>query len=265
MMDNCMNPMAPSDEEILGYVLDQDPLTADAKAHLASCSLCQQRLAYYAQFNHTLLTTLYRTQCPTAMQLNFYCAGNILSIDEIFSIAHHLKECPLCFTEVADIRKTLANFNPFLGDEFQPIRTMQRLPPLLRRIVASLVTGQPRLVTRSSQANQNGWPRQYRAESLNISLHLSRASNGDILLLGLFTSDDPDQSVDAFEDVVAELYPTAVSEALPAFLGMTVQPLLSSTVDDLGNLIFNAVQPGRYTMLVRLPDTEIVIEGLSIS
>ena len=40
------------------------------------------------------------------------------------------------------------------------------------------------------------WPRQYKAESLDISLHLSRSSSGNYLLLGILTSASVTQSID---------------------------------------------------------------------
>lgn len=266
---DCTNSMAPDDEELLSYVLDDEPLDEIARGHLEHCSICQQRLENYAQTNRWLLHSLYRTQCPTATQLNFYCAGNILPIDETMRIAEHLKECPLCSAEVVDIRQILRDFNPFPDIDViepTPISILRNIPKTLRRIIASFVPNEPQLVTRgSAPKSQKGWPRQYRAEALHISLHLSHSSNGDIMLLGLFTSDDPNESVDAFEGVLAELYASsAPTKAAERADGQAKKPFLSTCVDDLGNLVFKAVPPGEYTMIVYLANTEIAIEGLTI-
>lgn len=267
-MDNCMNSMAPDDEELLRHVLDEEPLSAKAQEHLANCSICQQRLADYAQTNRFLLSKLYRTQCPSATQLNFYCAGGILSIDETLHITDHLKECPLCYAEVADIRAILRDFNPFPKEDADALAALRSVPKLLRRIIASFVANKPQLAVRGQASQgQTGWPRQYRAEQVNISLHLSRATNGDIMLLGLFTSDDPDVSVDAFEGATAELYASPGPANLQDHAlqdGHPIQPLMKTSVDDLGNLVFKSVPPGEYIMIVRLPDSEVVIEGLNI-
>lgn len=267
-MDNCMNSMAPDDEELLRHVLDEDPLSVNAQEHLANCSICQQRLTDYARTHHFLLSKLYRTQCPSATQLNFYCAGGILSIDETLRISDHLKECPLCSAEVADIRVILRDFNPFPEEDADTLAALRAVPGMLRRIIASFVPNTPQLAVRGqSSQGQTGWPRQYRAERVNISLHLSRATNGDIMLLGLFTSSDPDESVDAFEGADAELYTSPGPTNLPDLAlhdGRPPQPLMKTTVDDLGNLVFKSISPGDYVMLVRLFDSEIVIEGLHI-
>ncbi len=267
-MDNCMNSMAPDDEELLRHVLDEEPLSIDAQEHLVNCSICQQRMADYAQTNHFLLSKLYRTQCPSATQLNFYCAGNILPMDETLHITEHLKECPLCYAEVVDIRAILRDFNPFPEENADALATLRNMPKLLRRIVASFVDNKPHLAVRGqSSQGQTGWPRQYRAENVNISLHLSRAANGDIMLLGLFTSDDSAMSVDAFEGVISELYLSPGPTSLPELTsqdGNPTQPLMTTTVDDLGNLVFKSVSPGEYVLIVRLLNSEIVIEGLHI-
>src|SRR5947209_19123152 len=50
------------------------------------------------------------------------------------------------------------------------------------------------------------FPRQYRAESLDISLHLSRSSSGSYMLLGILTSRNVGEGINAFEGMNAELY-----------------------------------------------------------
>jgi hypothetical protein len=270
-MMECLHAHAPSDEDLLGYILADEPLSTPAQRHLAQCSLCQQRLTNYREMHTLLCTNLYRLYCPIAEKLNLYCAGN-LSIDETLQVVRHLEQCPLCTAEVADIRQILNNFDPFADTDTLP--TLEHVGTALRRIVAILIPAQPQLVTRNKpqeergRENTSGWPRQYRAESLDISLHLSRASNGDIMLLGLLTSTDPTMSVDTFEGATTHLYAAATlkdaQEAGPASSRQHVQPLLTTQVDDLGNIVFPSVPPGDYTMIVFLPDAEIFLEGLRI-
>jgi hypothetical protein len=42
-------------------------------------------------------------------------------------------------------------------------------------------------------------------------------------------------------------------------------PFLSTQVDDVGNILLEPVPAGNYFMIVRLPDLEVVIEGLNIA
>ena len=107
------------------------------------------------------------------------------------------------------------------------------------------------------------FPRQYRAESLDISLHLSRSSRGKYLLLGILTSRNANAGSDAFEGRNAELY------AAPGPLGThgekrAEKPLLSTKIDDLGHIVFLDVPEGEYVLVLLLPGLEVIVEGLTI-
>ncbi len=250
---DCLHSVAPNDEELLRFALDGDPLRKEARTHLAQCETCQQRLAQFQQMNAALTAQLYRSQCPEAEQLSFYCA-DLLPADEKMHIAAHLLDCPLCAAEVAETRRFMAEVEPDPVEWVTPRAVVHNL----RRIAASLVRQQAQLVLRGADApSETGWPRQYRAESIDLSLHLSRASNGDYLLLGILTSSDNAESVDAFEGEVAELYATNGDDNAH-------NPVRSTLVDDLGNIVFSTVPVGRYTLLLHLPEREVVIEDITI-
>jgi hypothetical protein len=137
----------------------------------------------------------------------------------------------------------------------------------VRRIYATLVRQQARLVLRNGNTlPETAWPRQYRAESLDISLHLSRASNGAYMLLGILTSTDRDASIDAFEGVKAELYPAQNGGAgTDGKSPVSPSSLSHTTVDDLGNIVFSGVPTGEYVLIIHLPDQkEVVIDHITI-
>ncbi len=251
---DCLYSMAPDDEALLRFALDGEPLRKEAREHLAQCETCQHRLAMFKQVNTALTVQLYRSQCPSAEQLSFYCA-NLLPPDDNMHIAAHILACPLCSTEVADTRRFMAEVEPLPIADFSP----QVVVRSIRRIAASLVRQQAQFVLRGADApSESGWPRQYHAETIDLSLHLSRASNGDYLLLGILTSTDNTESVDAFEGAKVELY--AASNA--ALESQT--PIRITEVDDLGNIVFNAVPIGQYTLLLHLPEREVIIEDITI-
>jgi hypothetical protein len=109
---DCLDTMVPSDEEFLKHVLDGEPLAGEAREHLKHCSICQRRLARYEHAEGYLIAKLYRSECPSAMQLNLYCAS-MLAADEAERVARHIVYCPLCFNEVKGIQDILADFEPF--------------------------------------------------------------------------------------------------------------------------------------------------------
>jgi len=265
---DCLHSQAPNDEELLSYALDGEALPAQKQAHLDQCDLCQQRLAGYKQVNASLVSHLYRRFCPDGLQLSLYCE-NLLPNDEKIRIATHVLDCPLCTKEVAETRRFMRDAPLRTSPASSLVEAGRRFveellaPSPARRIFATLVRQQAQLVMRNGNSSANkGWPRQYRAESIDISLHLSRASNGAYMLLGILTSADNAETVDAFEGARAELYPAPFERGNAE--GLVKIPLCEATVDDLGNIVFNAVPIGEYILLIHLPNQNIVIEGITI-
>src|SRR6266513_5681661 len=225
MMD-CLNSIAPTDEELISFALDDEALPTEANNHLQQCETCQTRLARYKQANTYLLSHLYRSQCPSGQELSLYCA-DLLPEEERIRIANHVLDCPLCANEVAETREFLHTL-----DVEQPVPSFS-LRALLHPIFATRVfRTQPQFAVRGgSDSSETPWPRQYKAESVDLSLHISFTSKGERMLLGIMTSIDPDESVEIFEGVSAELY-TAPGPLTSNGDRPTLPPLLHTEVDD---------------------------------
>lgn len=257
-MTDHFHALAISDEELMSVAYDEDSLSEEEQAHLAQCSICQQRLASYQRTNATLRSHLFLRLCPSAIDLNYYCLGG-LPVEERTHIASHVLDCPLCAAEVAEIRRQQASFEPF--PETEPLPALS-----LRRLFATRVFQQVQLTTRDDLAPAD-WPRQYHADTIDLSLHLSRSPEGDMMLLGIITSTNPAMQVNALEGGNVELYqatgPLAAneSEQVPQ---ETQESLLSTEIDDVGGILLEPVPVGNYVMIIHLPGEEIVIEGLDI-
>ncbi len=250
---DCLHPLAPDDEELLRFALDGEAVPEEVSRHLEQCTTCQQRLARYKTAHSFLVSRLYRSQCPSGTELSLYCAG-LLPEDRRITIANHILDCPLCAAEAKDTRQFLAETDDLLPSH--PL-SLHALNGSVRRIFATLVRQQAQLVVRGD-TDPAAWPRQYRADSTDLSLHLSRASSGSFMLLGILT--DPRESIEAFEGMLAELYPAAGGKND----GRAEKPLLHEQVDELGNIVFSAVPVGEYVMIVHLPGRDMIIEELTI-
>jgi hypothetical protein len=249
----CLHPLAPNDEELLQSALDGEALSAAASAHLEQCPTCQQRRASYKHTHTILVSHLYRSQCPASTALSLYCA-DLLPPGQRLSIANHLQDCPLCVAEAADTRQFLVQpYNDLLPSSF----SLAQLPAVARRIFATPVKQQAQLVLRADPS-ETTWPRQYRADSLNLSLHLSRASSGKYMLLIIISG--PTETIETFTGFMAELYPAAGGKDT----NRAAKPLLTEQLDDLGNIVFSNVPVGEYVMIVYLPERELIIEGVNI-
>ena len=254
---DCLNSIAPTDEELISFALDDEALPPAANNHLHQCEICQERLARYKQTNAYLLSHLYRSQCPSGQELSLYCA-DLVSEEDRIRIANHVLDCPLCTNEVAETRAFLRTLDIELPiPAFSP-------RAFLRPIFATRVfRTQPQFALRGgSDSSETPWPRQYKAETVDLSLHLSFTSKGERMLLGIITSVDPDESVEIFEGVVAELYsapgPLSSNGDKP-----TSPPLLRTQVDDLGNFVFKPVPTGQFIMIIYLTNSELVIEDIT--
>lgn len=258
-MTDHLHTLAPSNEELMSLAYDEDTLPEEEQEHLEHCPTCQQRLADYKDTNARMRSHLYRSLCPSAVNLNYYCLGG-LSTEERTSIANHLLDCPLCAGEVVEIRREQANYDLYPIGGFS-------LRNAVRRIFANLVVQQAQPVLRDDKPSK-GWPRQYRAESNDLSLHLSRADNGEMMLLGIITTSDPAKTLNAFEGMTVDLYaapgPVFEESSAEQATERAVSPLFTTTIDEVGNIFFESIPSGAYVMIVHLPDQEVVIEGLTI-
>lgn len=97
-----------SDEELLAFAFEGEPLHIAVRHHFDTCLSCQQRVAFYQRSLSSLIPRLYRLRCPSATTLSYYCLPNALSDFERRKIAEHVARCPLCARELAETREFLA-------------------------------------------------------------------------------------------------------------------------------------------------------------
>ena len=254
---HCSHSSAPSDEELLQVVLEREALTEKVSRHLEHCGTCQLRLAEYKALHASLLSRLYRCQCPTGTKLSYYCSG-LLPQDERIRVATLLLDCPLCAEEVAVTRRFLAEPLLMPSTSFSPAATV-------RRIFCTLVGPQTQRVLRRDVPTPS-WPRWYRAESIDLSLHLSHVRKGEYVLMVIISYTDSADSVDTLEGVAAELYPTSYPSGSESndMSWQAETPLMRSQVDEIGNIVFRAVPVGEYVLIVHVPESDLIIEDLTI-
>ena len=256
---DCLHDIAPSDEDLIAFALDGEALSQEAQAHLEQCDICQQRLKRYQYTHAALVSRLYRVTCPDAADLSYYSAGG-LSVERRQEIASHLLDCPLCQRDVEEARRYLKE-QPV---EVLPAALRTSLPrAVARRIYAALTVSPQMPFALRGDAQPSTWPRQYKAEAVDLSLHLSRTSSGEHMLIGILTSTDPTEDIDALEGVKAELYTAPLTMTANGNASNSA-PVLRTRVDDMGNVVFKPVSAGEYVMILHIPDCEVIIEGLSI-
>ena len=105
------------------------------------------------------------------------------------------------------------------------------------------------------------FPRLYKAESLDISLHLSSSSSETYLLIGILTC--ASESANAFEGMDADLY-NAPGPYVRDGDEQEAVPFLRTQIDDFGHIVFRGVPEGEYILILHLHGLDVVIEELSI-
>jgi len=243
---DCFTPDALHEDDLIISVLDPQELSAEARQHLAECPACAERAASYQRVAQRLSARLYRWDCPPTQEISDYAAG-FMTGKRKREIGAHVRRCPRCAEEVAISRQFFA---PPVTPAAAPVRP---------RLIAQLM---PRRITEATGAGlrggggDEGWPRQYQADGISLSLHRAASTMGGAgaMLLGLISR--ADSSAEDLSGVEVRLLVTGVPD-LPA--------LLVEQIDDLGNFVLSDVPAGRFDLLIALPEGDLVIEGLELS
>ena len=96
-----------SSEALLAFALEREPLSRAARQHLDGCPLCQQQVSCSQKTAAYLVSRIYRSQCPSATTLSYYCLPGVLSEEEYAQVSGHVARCPLCAAEIAESRQFL--------------------------------------------------------------------------------------------------------------------------------------------------------------
>ncbi|HEY1349524.1 MAG TPA: hypothetical protein VGF67_07875 [Ktedonobacteraceae bacterium] len=267
----CSEPGILREEELLAY-LAGERVRPVVEQHLTRCPRCSARLADFRRLELSLLSKLYRWDCPPNQVLGEYQLG-LLSRESALAVEFHLRTCVACSVELNTAREFLAG-DPMLAE--QPASTrMFVLDPVqnnhhaqfpeiaalgrvldgassgVRRIIATLLPPQPRLAYQRHTAPTALWPRRYVAEDFHISLQVERETGhgASFQLIG---------------------FVTRKNAALQALQGMPVlllsrdSAVSTQQVDELGNFIFSSLVPASYTLQLQASDGLVVIEHIPV-
>lgn len=218
----CITSPALGDIQILSYVEGE----ADDRvvAHIKACQFCSERANRWTLLQKRLRKQLYRVTCPTPVELGDYHLG-LLPAPQVLVVAQHLRECPLCRREVAELQDFMDDLIPEIS-----------LLGTARVIMARLVSGQ----TGSGNHLKNGFMPSsvalrgetkglitLEAEGILIVLDLQRTDGEGVNIVGQVAAEDQDQWTGALVEFRQ---------------GNELQS--SATVDDLGAFQADGIRPG---------------------
>ena len=221
--EGCACPPALDEIDLIAAV--DDEASPEVHEHLSRCASCTARLDALATLQGLLCQRLYRLFCPTSDELVAYREGQMIPEARSHTAAH-LAECHQCQEELALLERMTA---------LSPVR-----PPRLPR----------RQVVAHSSAS-SGWfgeglfgeSYSYQAGMIRIVLSVERHNGaGTPKLRGRLSG--------------------SRHHPLTASLLANGRVISSAALDGQGAFVLDDLPPGEFSLSVRLPDYEVIVEAL---
>jgi hypothetical protein len=230
---SCVSPPELNDGQLLAY-LDHPEADQEIALHLTSCSYCRQKAETLERFQKTLTTQLYRIDCPSPLELGEYHL-RMLPASQMLVMAQHLRECPHCAREIAELEG-------FLGEQVPG--SEDGLLGRAKLLIARLVGGGELTFTATPSAlrGEGKGPITFAAEGIIIVLDIQRTTEGKANILGQVAADHQDDWTGA----LVELRRDSLLQ-------------ISTTVDDLGAFQCEGVMPGQQELRIFPKNGSVVV------
>jgi hypothetical protein len=212
-------------------------------AHLRDCPSCAARARDFDELLRLLRQRLFRILCPSSDDLLSYLQGWLEERRQA-QIRAHLRDCPHCAGEL----RLLAEASHAPPPAPTPISR-------LRRVVAVALAPRAQMALAPVYGGMRGAAGSgqyaYRAENLELTLDVQRAAGrpGRVVLVGMVYNDD------GMSDEIGRA---------TASLLLNELVISSALLDELGNFVIDDIAPGDYSLSLRLPDREVVVEALAL-
>src|SRR5690242_9848492 len=81
------------------------------QAHIQQCPYCRERARHWTHLQNSLRRQLYRSNCPTPMELGEFQLDYLTGTQELV-VSRHLQECLLCKRELEIMEQLIADLAP---------------------------------------------------------------------------------------------------------------------------------------------------------
>lgn len=248
----CIQPDQVTEADYLA-ALNQDS-RPEFKRHLADCEFCRREIQVYRNLDDRLrrqfefISSPARTLCPETQRVGEYAAG-LLGAMESAKLRQHLATCDWCANEAAQIKQWLLEPDALLQEPVvpPPDRPQGERFDWLRRVVATLSKPTTLSYAQSGvRGSADGLPQTFQAEELTIVLTVQAVgprSHG-LNILGLVQAGDG-----------------GIENLIGREIRLTSQgkEVASEALDELGNFIFENVQPPQPFELELTLETKIIV------
>lgn len=222
MSSTCISPPELEDKQLFAY-LDDHNSDQETALHLKRCSHCRKRVEALDRLHKSLSSRLYRSTCPSSLTLGEYHL-RMLPASQMLVVAQHVRECPHCARETAELKDFLSEFAQAQKDLH---------PGKGKTIIARLIGGQTEPGSHGEHSlapafatlrGEGQGPIVLGADGIVILLGFAPATSGQVSIIGQVAADNQEYWTGA----AVELQQTEMT------------PLIAS-VDDLGAFTFEAL------------------------
>jgi len=210
----CITSPALDDSQIVSYI--EGEADESVVAHIKECPFCSEKATQWTLLQNGLRKQLYRVTCPTSMELGDYHL-KLLPDPQALIIAQHVRECPLCRRDVAELAD-------FLGAQITDDGLLGAAKVLIARLIGEENGFMPSHAALRGEAKG---PLTLEADGIVIILDIQQADGGMVNILGQVAADDQDRWTGA----LVELHQDRKLE-------------FSTTVDDLGAFQVEGIMSG---------------------
>ncbi len=187
-----------------------------------------------------LTSSLYRITCPPSDELGEYHL-QMLPEEQTEAIRQHLVTCPHCPKELAQLQTYLADLAPDIDFTLQE-RVKIWIAKLLPNPLEGNLAARPAFALRG----ESDGPMLFEAGKYQLTLEIQDdpTNPGLRTILGLvIDGEEALKKVELWQD------------------GRSIQ---ETNLDDLGNFIFNGVQPGQYDLILSQLAAEIHVQAFTV-
>jgi hypothetical protein len=187
-----------------------------------------------------LSSNLFRITCPPSLDLGEYHL-QMLSDEESETIRQHLITCPYCPKELAQLKTYLGQLAPDIDYTLE-----ERVKIWIARLLPNPFEGGQGTAPAFALRGEANGPLMFEAGSYQLTLEIQDdpANPGLRSILGLVIGGGETlQKVELWQD------------------GRSVQ---ETKIDDLGNFVFNGIQPGPYDLILSQLAAEIHVQAFTV-
>jgi len=237
---NCISPPELEDSRLLAY-LDGEA-DQQTRSHLERCEYCRGKANALGRFQDNLTSRLYRITCPTSLELGEYHL-RVLPDSQMLLVAQHVRECPHCTREIAQLTDFLSDLTPTLEENL-----LGKVKVLLARLVGGQTAEAGSAPAFSALRGEAKGPLVFEADGIVITLDVQSSLQQQVSILGQVAADNQDQWIEA----VVQLQQADIPE-------------LTASLDDLGAFGFEGVRLGSIQLTITSTHgIEVLIPNIDI-